>query len=366
MEFTDLKTQYNNIKEDIQLNINNVLNHGKFILGPEVNILENELSKFISSKNTITTSSGTDSLLISLMAIGIKPGDEIITTPFTFISPIEVIVLLGATPVFVDIEEDTCLINAEKIEEKISKKTKAIIPVSLYGQCPDFEKINKFAKKYNLTVIEDGAQSFGAKYYKKYSGNLSKIGCTSFFPSKPLGCYGDGGAIFTNNNDIAEKCREIRAHGQKGKYNHIRLGIGGRLDTIQAAVLISKLKIFKEEIKLRKKIGDIYNLAFDKNNISRVKTKKNRVSVYGQYTIFSNKRKSLSKYLTNNGIPSSVHYPNTISDLSPFEKYCSKKLIPNASIASETVLSIPMSAYLSRDDQEKVINKVIEFNNLSL
>ena len=219
MEFINLKTQYNNSREIINARIQTVLDHGRYIMGPEVKELEDKLINYTGAKHCITVASGTEALLISLMAIGIKPGDEVITTPFSFISTVEVIVLLGAKPVFVDIEPDTCNINAELISSKITEKTKAIMPVSLYGQPADMDEINDIAEKHGLTVIEDAAQSFGATYKNKKSCNLSKIGCTSFFPSKPLGCYGDGGAVFTNNTKYAEKIKIIRLHGQNKRYH---------------------------------------------------------------------------------------------------------------------------------------------------
>ena len=244
IKFIDLQSQYQTIKPKIDGRINNVLDHGQYILGPEVEELEKELSKFVGVKHCISASSGTDTLLMSLMALDIGYGDEVITSPFTFISTVEVIALLGAKPVFVDINPRTYNLDHHLIEEKISSKTKAIMPVSLYGQCPDFDKINAIANKHNLPVIEDAAQSFGAKYKGKRSCSLSTIGSTSFFPSKPLGCYGDGGALFTDDDEIAKSLREIRAHGQDRRYHHPRVGINGRLDTLQAAILLEKLSIF--------------------------------------------------------------------------------------------------------------------------
>ena len=271
IEFVDLKTQYKSLKPSIQNRINRVLDHGQFIMGPEVFELEESLSKYCGAKYCIAVASGTDALLISLMALGIGVGDEVITSPFSFISTVEMITLLGAKPVFVDIEEDTCNINARKIEEKITLNTKAIIPVSLYGQPPDMDEINKIAfEKGNIPVIEDAAQSFGANYKNKKSCNLSTIGCTSFFPSKPLGCYGDGGAIFTSDSKLAKACSEIRIHGQSQRYNHTRLGIGGRMDTIQCAIVLAKLERFDAEINNRIKNGNYYNELIDKINLPRV------------------------------------------------------------------------------------------------
>ena len=242
--FIDLKTQYTSISEKVEKRIKAVLEHGQYILGPEVLEIETLLAHRVGSSNCITVSSGTDALLISLMALGIGRGDEVITTNYSFVSTVEVIVLCGATPVFVDIEPETCNIDATLIEDKITEKTKAIIPVSLYGQPADMDAINDIAARNgNLAVIEDGAQSFGATYKGKSSCNLSTIGCTSFFPSKPLGCYGDGGAIFTSDNNLAKICREIRVHGQSKKYTHERVGLGGRMDTLQCAILLAKIEI---------------------------------------------------------------------------------------------------------------------------
>ena len=243
--FIDLKTQYQALKPLIQERINRVLEHGQYIMGPEVQELEEKLAAYTGAKHCTTVASGTEALLICLMALGIKPGDEVITTPFTFVATTEAIVLLGAKPVFVDIEPDTCNIDARKIEEKITDKTKAIMPVSLYGQPADMDEINAIAARHNnIPVIEDAAQSFGATYKGKKSCNLSTVGCTSFFPSKPLGCYGDGGAIFTNDNSIAEACKEIRVHGQSACYVHTRVGVGGRMDTLQCAIVLAKLERF--------------------------------------------------------------------------------------------------------------------------
>ena len=257
--FIDLKTQYRALQSQIQERINRVLEHGQYIMGPEVKELEEKLAAYTGAKHCITVASGTEALLISLMALAIKPGDEIITTPFTFVATAEVIVLLGAKPVFVDIEPDTCNIDASKIEEKITNRTKAIMPVSLYGQPADIDEINAIAARHgNIPVVEDAAQSFGATYKGKKSCNLSTIGCTSFFPSKPLGCYGDGGAIFTNDDAIAQACKEIRVHGQSARYVHTRVGVGGRMDTLQCAIVLAKLERFDWEIEQRIKIGQRY------------------------------------------------------------------------------------------------------------
>ena len=265
MEFINLNAQQQKLtpkgitlREDIEQRIKSVLDHGKYILGPEVLQLENALAAYTGVKYCIGVSSGTDALLVALMAIGIKPGDEVITTPFSFFSTVETILLLGAKPVFVDIDVNTYNIDPEKIEIAISNKTKAIIAVSLYGQPADFNKINKIGEDYKLAIIEDGAQSFGSKHNQRRSSGLSTIGTTSFFPSKPLGCYGDGGACFTNNEELAIKMREISVHGQNKRYSHNQIGINGRLDTIQAAILLAKLSIFDFEVEARMTIGNKY------------------------------------------------------------------------------------------------------------
>ena len=262
MEFVDLKKQQSLIKSQIDINIQKVLNHGRYIMGPEVSELEEKLADYVGVKHCVSVSSGSDALLIAMMAIGIGLGDEVITTPFTFVATVEMIVLLGAKPVFVDIDVHTYNINHTKIESAITSKTRLILPVSLYGQCANMEVINKISNKYGLPVLEDGAQSFGATYKGKKSCGLSTVGCTSFFPSKPLGCYGDGGAIFTNDDYLAKKIRQIRLHGQESRYHHTMIGINGRLDTIQAAILLAKFDIFPKEVEMRQKVGEKYNQMF--------------------------------------------------------------------------------------------------------
>src|SRR5436190_4965703 len=249
MEFTDLKAQYKALKREIDARIRGVLEHGQYIVGPEVRELEEKLAAYTGSKHCVTVASGTEALLIALMALDIKPGDEVVTTPFTFVATAEMIVLLGAKPVFVDVEEDTANIDASKIAAAITPRTRAIMPVSLYGQPADMDEINAVAARHRIPVIEDAAQSYGAKYKGRRSCALSAIGCTSFFPSKPLGCYGDGGAIFTDDAELVKVLREIRAHGQAGRYHHVRIGVAGRMDTLQCAVILAKLTRFEEELR---------------------------------------------------------------------------------------------------------------------
>ena len=328
MDFINLKAQQASIKPELDRRIADVLKHGQYIMGPEVKELEERLQIYTGAKYCITVSSGTDALLISLMALGIKSGDEVITTPFTFVSSVEVIVNLGAKPVYVDIEPDTCNIDALKIEEKITPKTKAIISVSLYGQTADMDYINALAEKYgNIPVIEDAAQSFGAIYKGKKSCNLSTIGCTSFFPSKPLGCYGDGGAIFTSNEDIAIACREIRVHGQSKRYFHTRVGISGRMDTLQCAIVLAKMERFEWEVKKRQQIAERYTrLIIDNCSLVIPPTiVKHRVSVYGQYTIYTKHREQLLLLFKDAGIPSAVHYPLPVNEQPAYKELIALK-----------------------------------------
>jgi len=357
--FIDLKTQYQTLKPQIQERINAVLEHGQYIMGPEVKELEDKLSAYTGAKHCITVASGTEALLMSLMALGTKPGDEIITTPFTFVATAEVMVLLGAKPIFVDIEPDTCNIDANLIEAKITAKTKAIMPVSLYGQTADMDAINAIAAKHgNIPVIEDAAQSFGAVYKGRKSCNLSTIGCTSFFPSKPLGCYGDGGAIFTNDDALAQGMREIRVHGQSQRYVHTRVGVGGRMDTLQCAILLAKLEHFTYEIRQRNDIGLKYNNLSDDAGINRVRQLDERTSVFAQYTVMVKNREILQKMLADQGIPTSVHYPLPINEQPAYKHLCCIDCTPVAAKLARSVMSLPMSPYISKKDQEHIINSI--------
>lgn len=353
ISFIDLKTQYLALQIQIQERINKVLEHGQYIMGPEVRELEQKLEEYTGAKHCITVASGTDALLISLMALGIEPGDEIITTPFTFVATAEVIVLLGAKPVFVDIQTDTCNIDPSLIEAKITAKTKAIIPVSLYGQPADMDEINQIASKHNLPVIEDAAQSFGATYKGRKSSNLSTIGCTSFFPSKPLGCYGDGGAIFTNDDQLAHAMREIRVHGQSKRYVHTRVGVGGRMDTLQCAIVLAKLERFDWEIKQREEIGQRYNDLL-KDKVRIVAQRKDRTSVFAQYTILVKNREQLQEILKQQGIPTAVHYPIPLNEQPAYQHICCPDCTPIASKISKQVMSLPMSPDLDEDSQNKI------------
>lgn len=359
IQFIDLKKQYQELKSSIDARIHRVLDHGQYIMGSEVAELEAKLCEYTGASNCITVASGTEALLIALMAIGIRPGDEVITTPFTFVATAEVIVLLGAKPVFVDIEKDTCNIDASKIEAAITAKTKAIMPVSLYGQVADMDEINEIARRHNLVVIEDAAQSFGAEYKGKKSCNVSTIGCTSFFPSKPLGCYGDGGAIFTSNSELAKVMREIRIHGQEKRYVHTRVGVGGRMDTIQCAVVLAKMDRFGWEVEQRLKIGARYNqLLQGKNEV--VTQKSDRTSVFAQYTVFVDDREAVQKALSEAGIPTAVHYPIPLNEQPAYEHLCCPDCTPISNIVSKQVMSLPMSPDLSEKDQNTIVEALIK------
>jgi UDP-2-acetamido-2-deoxy-ribo-hexuluronate aminotransferase len=358
MEFIDLKTQYNALRESINARIQKVLDHGQYIMGPEVKELEDRLVAYTGAKHCITVASGTEALLISLMAIGIKPGDEVITTPFSFIATAEVIVLLGAKPVFVDIEPDTCNINASLIEAKITNKTRAIVPVSLYGQPADMDEINTIANKHNLIVIEDAAQSFGATYKNKKSCNLSAIGCTSFFPTKPLGCYGDGGAIFTSDDKLAQVMREIRVHGQPKRYVHTRLGVGGRMDTLQCAIVLAKLERFEWEIEQRIAIGARYNELLE-GKIKTVKQKSDRNSVFAQYTVFVDDREAIQASLKEKGVPTAVHYPVPMNLQPAYHKFCCLECCPESVKAAASVMSLPICPDLNLSTQLMIVNAIL-------
>lgn len=355
--FIDLKTQYNVLRPQIHERINDVLEHGQFIMGPEVKELEEKLAIYTGAKHCITVASGTEALLISLMALGIGPGDEIITTPFTFVATVEVIVLLGATPVYVDIKPDTCNINARDIETKITAKTKAIMPVSLYGQPADMDEINAIAARHgNIPVIEDAAQSFGAEYKGRKSCNLSSIGCTSFFPSKPLGCYGDGGAIFTSDNAIAQACREIRVHGQSQRYFHTRVGVGGRMDTLQCAIVLAKLGRFDWEVDQRIAVGHRYNLLLDNAGVKRIQQRPDRTSVFAQYTLLTNERDLLQKRLAEAGIPTAIHYPVPLNQQPAYRHLCCPDCTPVAQQIAKQVMSLPMGPDLTNEHQQFIIS----------
>jgi len=354
MQFIDLKTQSKRIEERLLARFKAVMEHGHYIMGPEIAVLEQELATFTGVEFALTVASGTDALLIALMALDVKAGDEIITTPFSFFATAEVIALLGAKPVFVDIDPKTYNIDFNKIEAAITSKTKAIMPVSLYGQCADFDEINAIAEKYHLPVIEDAAQSFGATYKNRRSGGLTTIGCTSFFPSKPLGCYGDGGACFTNDPQLAKRMAEIRIHGQSRRYYHTSLGINGRMDTMQAAFLLEKLAIFEEEISLRQNVANNYAKLLPEN-LKRQQIKTDNLSVYAQYTIEVDDREFIQKQLELRGIPTAVHYPVGLHQQPIFRQlYPGEQIFSCTEYAAKRVMSLPMHPYLKPNDQQKI------------
>lgn len=360
MDFIDLKTQQARIKPQIDANIAKVLAHGQYIMGPEIAEIEKQLAVFTGAKHCLSVANGTDALLIALMALGVKAGDEVITSPFTFIATGEMIALIGAKPVFVDIDEKTYNIDPKKIEAAITPKTKAIMPVSLYGQCADADAINAIAAKHKLPVIEDAAQSFGAEYKGRKSGNLTTIGCTSFFPSKPLGCYGDGGAVFTNDDNLAQQMSYVRLHGQDRRYHHPVVGINGRMDTLQAAILLPKLAIFPEEVRLREKIGKRYSALLAAKGIKTPFVEAHNLSVYAQYTILVDNRDTVQKKLQEQGIPTAVHYPIPLN-LQPVFAHLGqlKGSFPISERIAEQVISLPMHPYLGEKDQDTIVAAVV-------
>ncbi|MDH4870506.1 DegT/DnrJ/EryC1/StrS family aminotransferase [Pseudomonas sp. BN515] len=347
IEFIDLKAQQARIKDKIDAGIQRVLDHGQYILGPEVAELEEKLAAFTGAKYCITCANGTDALQIAQMALGIGPGDEVITPGFTYIATAETVALLGAKPVYVDIDSRTYNLDPNLLEAAITPRTKAIIPVSLYGQCADFDAINAIAAKYGIPVIEDAAQSFGATYKSRRSCNLTTIACTSFFPSKPLGCYGDGGAIFTNDEELAIVLRQIARHGQDRRYHHVRVGVNSRLDTLQAAILLPKLEIFQEEIKLRQQVAGVYYRLLNEAGISTTPyIESYNISAYAQYTVRVMNREKLQEKLKGAGVPTAVHYPIPLNK-QPAVADGSITLPVGDRIAGE-VVSLPMHPYLTQ------------------
>jgi UDP-2-acetamido-2-deoxy-ribo-hexuluronate aminotransferase len=346
ISFMDLNTQYQRIKSTVDARMMAVVQHGQFILGPEVKELEESLAARVGAKHCVGVASGTDALLIALMALGVGKGDEVITTPFTFIATAETIALIGARVVFVDIDPRTYNLDPKLLERAINPATKAIIAVSLYGQCPDMDAISEIAAAHGLPVIEDGAQSLGATYKGRSSCGLTTIGCTSFFPSKPLGCYGDGGACFTSDDELGTLMRQIRVHGQDRRYHHAMIGINGRLDTIQAAVLLAKLEVFDGEISVRQRIATHYARELS-GAVTLPFIEPNHTSVYGQYTVYCENRDLVAQRLKAKGIPTAIHYPMPLH-LQPAFACLGYQVgdFPNAEDAAEHVLSLPMHAYL--------------------
>jgi UDP-2-acetamido-2-deoxy-ribo-hexuluronate aminotransferase len=364
MEFIDLKTQYQRLRAEIDSGIQRVLDHGQFILGPEVVELEEKLATYTGAKHCISVANGTDALQISQMALGIGPGDEVITPGFTYIATAETVALLGAKPVYVDIDPRTYNLNPALLEAAITARTKAIVPVSLYGQCADFDAINAIAAKYGIPVIEDAAQSFGSCYKGRKSCNLSTIACTSFFPTKPLGCYGDGGAIFTSDDELAKVMRQISRHGQDRRYNHVRVGVNSRLDTLQAAILLPKLSVLDKELVARQRVAETYNALLKDHLREGAESSPTRIitpyvephnaSAWAQYTIQVEHREALQHQLTRAGIPTAVHYPTPLNK-QPAVGDASAQL-PVGDKVAQRVISLPMSADLAIEAQQYVVS----------
>jgi UDP-2-acetamido-2-deoxy-ribo-hexuluronate aminotransferase len=365
VEFIDLKSQYNDARATIDARIHAVLDHGQYIMGPEVAELENRLATFSGARHCITVASGTEALLIALMALGIGPGDEVITTPFSFIATAEAIVLTGATPVFADIDPVSCNINPGLVEALITPRTRAIMPVSLFGQPSNMDALNAIALRHGLTVIEDAAQSFGATYQGRRSCNLSTIGCTSFFPSKPLGCYGDGGALFTSDDTLAAAMREIRVHGQSHRYVHTRVGVGGRMDTIQCAIVLAKLDRFEWELRQRIRVAASYD-ALLSGRVQLVGRANDRTSAFAQYTVVVEGRSRVQAELNAADIPTAVHYPVPIHLQPAYAGLSTPDSCPASSYMAARVLSLPMSPYLSDSDIHTVAAAVLQATGVGI
>jgi UDP-2-acetamido-2-deoxy-ribo-hexuluronate aminotransferase len=363
INFIDLKSQYAELKDRIDSRIQGVLDHGQYIMGPEMRELEEKLALYTGTKYCISVASGTEALLIALMALGVKAGDEVITTPFTFVATAEVIALTGATPVFVDIQPDTYNIDPPRIEAAITPKTRAIIPVSLYGQPADMDEINALAAKHgNIPVIEDAAQSFGATYKGRKSGNLSTLGCTSFFPSKPLGCYGDGGAVFTSDDRLAQIVRELRVHGEESRYHHVRVGVGGRMDTVQCAVLLAKLERFEWELERRFEIGQRYiDLFAASDAVVTPVVREDRNCVWAQFTLQIDNRERILDQLKAAGIPTAVHYPVPLHRQPAYRDLCRVQgNLEHSERASSRVFSLPMHPYLDSATQDRIARFILD------
>lgn len=355
MQFIDLVAQQERIKDKLNANIQKVLAHGQYILGPEVHELEEKLSVYTGAKYCITCANGTDALQIAQMAFGIGPGDEVITPGFTYIATAETVAVLGAKPIYVDINPKTYNLDVEQLEAAITPRTKAIIAVSLYGQCADYDAINAIAAKHNIPVIEDAAQSFGASYKGKKSCNLTTVACTSFFPSKPLGCYGDGGAIFTNDEALATVIRQIARHGQDRRYHHIRVGVNSRLDTLQAAILLPKLEILDDEMQARQRVAETYNQLFTEAGITTVPfIEAHNQSAWAQYTIQVDNRDEIQAKLKEQGIPTAVHYPIPLNKQPAVAD--ESAILPVGDAVAERVVSLPMHPYLQLSEIFIIVN----------
>jgi UDP-2-acetamido-2-deoxy-ribo-hexuluronate aminotransferase len=359
IDFVDLKAQYRRSKDVIDARIRAVLEHGQYIMGPEIGELEERLAAIAGAKYCVGVSDGTTALLIAMMALGIKPGDEVITTPFTFIATGEMIALIGAKPVFVDIDAATYNLDPARIEAAITSKTKAILPVSLYGQCADMDAITAIAGRHGIPVIEDAAQSFGASYKGRRSCGLSSLATTSFFPSKPLGCYGDGGACFTDSQEIAKRMRQISLHGQDRRYHHPVIGLNGRLDTLQAAVVLAKLDTFEEELAARNRVADRYTSLL-KEHVKTPYIRSDCVSSFAQYTIQVDSRQQVQAALSSSGVPTAVHYPVPLNMQPVFAHLGQEEgSFPTSDTASRRVLSLPMHAFLTPPAQDYIVEALV-------
>lgn len=353
MPFADLATQQSRIRDEIEAAIARVLAHGQYILGPEVAELEERLAAYSGAAHCISCANGTDALQIALMALGIGPGDEVVMPSFSYIATAEAAVLLGATPIYVDIDPATYNLDAAAAAAAVTPRTKAIIPVSLYGQCADFDAINAVAERHAIPVIEDAAQSFGAEYKGRKSCNLTTIGCTSFFPSKPLGCYGDGGAVFTNDAELAKVIRQIARHGQDRRYHHIRVGVNSRLDTLQAAILLAKLAIFDDEIEQRGQVAQWYRSALEADAaVEPPHVETHNRSAWAQFTVRVPRREQVQSFLKERGIPTAVHYPLPLARQPAVSAPSGS--FPRSDAAAETVMSLPMHPYMTKADVEFV------------
>jgi len=361
LPFIDLPQQQTKILSKLEAGISQVLFHGKYILGPEVTELEKRLADYVGVKYCITVANGTDALQIAQMALDIGPGDEVIIPGFTFIATAETVALLGAKPVYVDICPQTYNLDPTLLEAAITPATRAIIPVSLYGQCPDFDAINAIAGKYGIPVIEDAAQSLGATYKGRKSCSLSTMACTSFFPSKPLGCYGDGGAIFTNNDELAVILRQISRHGQDRRYHHIRIGVNSRLDTLQAAILLPKLEILDKEMALRNQVAHKYMELLachsrESRNLVLPHIESHNTSAWAQFTIQVQNRDELQAKLKEQGVPTAVHYPIPLNKQPAVAD--SNVALPVGDAVAQRVMSLPMGPYMLEDDIQKIASLI--------
>ena len=358
MDFIDLKSQQKRILPSLNAKWKAILGHGKYILGPELTEMEGRLAEFVGVRHCLGVASGTDALLMALMVYDVKPGDEVITADFGFYAAAEMTALIGARPVFVDIDPKTYNMNPDLLERAISPKTRAIIPVNLYGQCADMEAISKIAERHGIPVIEDAAQSLGGSYRGRPSGGLSAIGCTSFYPAKPLGCYGDGGALFTDDDALAAQLKVLRVHGDEGGYRHVRVGINGRMDSVQAAVILAKLEIFPDELLARKRIGARYSELLS-SVVQTPHIENNNESAYAQYTIRVPDRSSFQSNLHEKGIPTAIHYPTPLHLLPAFSHLGYRNgNFPESEKAAREVISLPMHPYLTETDQDRIIAAV--------